>query len=298
MAALALARSKQPDVPFILVSGTLGEEQAVDCVLRGATDYLLKQRPDRLVPAVMRALTEAEEHRKRRESEEALAASEVRYRRLFESARDGILILDAETGMIVDVNPFLIELLGVTREVFLGKRVWELGFFKDVVANEANFLELQQKGYVRYENMALEGRDGKRHEVEFISNVYDVDHSRVIQCNIRDISERKRMEEARRQQTEELRTRNAELMRINRASEGRELRMVELKQQINELCRQLGQPPRHPLDFLGARPQTTTAAEVVGPKGASRTEADLSERPDFKANQTNVPRGAPRRAAE
>ena len=246
----------------------------------------------------VRTVATIEDITARKQATEALAASEVRYRRLFEAARDGVLILDAETGMIVDVNPFLIELLGVTREVFLGKRVWELGFFKDVVANEANFLELQQKGYVRYENMALEGRDGKRHEVEFISNVYDVDHSRVIQCNIRDISERKRMEEARRQQTEELRTRNAELMRINRASEGRELRMVELKQQINELCRQLGQPPRHPLDFLGARPQTTTAAEVVGPKGASRTEADLSERPDFKANQTNVPRGAPRRAAE
>ncbi|MGB8297932.1 MAG: response regulator, partial [Polyangia bacterium] len=62
MAALAWAREKQPDVPFIMVSGTLGEEKAVDCVLRGATDYLLKQRLDRLVPAVLRALTEAEEH--------------------------------------------------------------------------------------------------------------------------------------------------------------------------------------------------------------------------------------------
>ena len=126
----------------------------------------------------------------RAETSDALRASEVRYRRLFEAARDGILILDAETGMVVDVNPYLIELLGVTREVFLGKKVWELGFFKDLVANEANFEELKEKEYIRYEDMALEGFDRKRHEVEFVSNVYLVNSHKVIQCNIRDISER------------------------------------------------------------------------------------------------------------
>ncbi len=130
-----------------------------------------------------------------RQAQATLAASEVRYRRLFEAARDGVLILDAETGMVVDVNPYLIELLGVTREVFLGRKVWELGFLKDIVANEANFMELQQKHYIRYENMAMEGHDGKRHEVEFVSNVYLVNDQKVIQCNIRDISERKKAEE-------------------------------------------------------------------------------------------------------
>ena len=129
-------------------------------------------------------------YRERAETSAALRASELRYRRLFEAARDGVLILDAETGMVVDVNPFLIELLTVTREVFLGKKVWELGFFKDAIANEENFRELQQKGYVRYEDMALEGFDGQRHEVEFVSNVYLVHDQKVVQCNIRDISER------------------------------------------------------------------------------------------------------------
>ena len=126
------------------------------------------------------------------ESADTLRASEVRYRRLFESAKDGILILDAETGMVVDVNPFLIEMLGYSHEVFLGKKIWELGFFKNIVANQDNFVELQQKGYVRYEDMALEGSDGTRHEVEFVSNVYLVNKKKVIQCNIRDISERVR----------------------------------------------------------------------------------------------------------
>ncbi|MCX6900743.1 MAG: PAS domain S-box protein [Verrucomicrobia bacterium] len=120
---------------------------------------------------------------------EALRASEVRYRRLFEAAREGILILDAETGMVVDVNPFLIEMLGYSHEVFLGKKVWELGFFKDIIANQDNFAELQKNEYIRYEDMALETSDGQRIEVEFISNVYLVNHHKVIQCNIRDISE-------------------------------------------------------------------------------------------------------------
>ena len=199
MAALALARAQQPDVPFILISGTLGEEAAVDCVLRGATDYLLKQRLDRLVPAVLRTLAEAEERRKRREAEESRRASEVQYRRLFEAAQDGILILDAETGMVVDVNPFLVELLGFPREAFLGREVWELGFFKDIVANQDHFAELQEKEYIHYEDKPLEAADGRRIDVEFVSNIYQVDHKKVMQCNIRDISERKALEEQLRQ---------------------------------------------------------------------------------------------------
>jgi PAS domain S-box-containing protein len=126
----------------------------------------------------------------RKRAEESLIASEVRYRRLFEAARDGILILDAGTGMIVDVNPFLVGMLGFSREAFLGKKVWELGLFKDLFANQANFAELQKKEYIRYEDMPLETREGRRVEVEFVSNVYLVNQRKVIQCNIRDITER------------------------------------------------------------------------------------------------------------
>ena len=126
-----------------------------------------------------------------------LSASESRYRRLFEAARDGILILDAETGMIVDVNPFLIEMLGYSKEQFIEKAIWEIGFFKDIIPNKDNFLELQQKEYIRYEDMPLETASGKRINVEFVSNVYLVDNKKVIQCNIRDITERKKLEQSR-----------------------------------------------------------------------------------------------------
>jgi PAS domain S-box-containing protein len=126
----------------------------------------------------------------RKQTEEKVHASEVRYRRLFESAKDGILILDAETGMIIDVNPFLIGLLGFSHEAFLGKKVWELGFLRDIIANRDNFAELQQKEYVRYEDLPLETSDGRQIDVEFVSNVYLVNNKKVIQCNIRDITER------------------------------------------------------------------------------------------------------------
>lgn len=135
--------------------------------------------------------------RERKQVKQILSDSEIRYRRLFESAKDGILILDAETGMIVDVNPFLIELLGFSHEQFLGKKIWELGFFKDIFANQAKFLELQQKKYIRYEDLPLETAEGRRINVEFVSNVYEADHHKVIQCNIRDITERKQVEKIR-----------------------------------------------------------------------------------------------------
>jgi PAS domain S-box-containing protein len=135
---------------------------------------------------------------------EILAISETRYRRLFESAKDGILILDAENGKIVDVNPFLIDLLGYTKEQFVEKAIWEIGFFKDIVANQDKFLELQQKTYVRYEDLPLETADGRKIHVEFVSNVYSANYLKVIQCNIRDITDRKHAELKIQQQNQEL----------------------------------------------------------------------------------------------
>ena len=127
-----------------------------------------------------------------------LRDSETRYRRLFESAKDGILILDAESGRVVDANPFLISLLGYSHADFLGKNVWDLGPFKDVGVSREVFRELQEKEYVRYEDLPLETHDGRLINVEFVSNVYLVGQTKVIQCNIRDITERKRAEEEHR----------------------------------------------------------------------------------------------------
>ena len=135
----------------------------------------------------------------RKRAEGALRDSEVQYRRLFEAAKDGILILDAETGIILDVNPFMVEMLGYSPEQLLGKRLWELGLFKDVAANQDSFASLQQQEYIRYEDLPLETADGRRWDVEFVSNVYQVDHRKIVQCNIRDITDRKRAQESLRE---------------------------------------------------------------------------------------------------
>jgi len=120
--------------------------------------------------------------------------SEVSYRRLFEAARDGILILDVETGCITDVNPFLFKLLGFSRGEMLGKTVGELSPFKDIEANTVMLKRLQEKGYVHYEDLPLVTKGGLKVAVEFVSNVYQAGEKKVIQCNIRDITERRKLE--------------------------------------------------------------------------------------------------------
>lgn len=133
-----------------------------------------------------------------------LEASEERYRRLFESARDGILILDAGTMAVIDANPYMSEMLGYSREEFVGKELWEIGLFRDKSESEATVRQLREEGYVRYDNLPLKSQSGKVQEVEFVCNVYEEDGREVAQCNIRDITERRRLERQVQEQTREL----------------------------------------------------------------------------------------------
>ncbi len=126
--------------------------------------------------------------------QEALSISECRYRRLFETAQDGILILDGKSGAIVDVNPYLLFLLGYPYEAFIGKRLWEIGAFRDVDENKGRFQALVENDYIQYNDLPLITKDGREIAVEFVSNVYIVDGAMTIQCNIRDISARKKAE--------------------------------------------------------------------------------------------------------
>jgi PAS domain S-box-containing protein len=134
----------------------------------------------------------------------ALEASELNYRRLFESAKDGILILDADTGRISDANPFMCNLLDYEYDDFLGKELWEIGLFHDKEANQAAYGQLRERGYIRYENLPLRAKGGHEVKVEFVSNVYTVGRRQVAQCNIRDITERVRLERLAKVQTEAL----------------------------------------------------------------------------------------------
>jgi PAS domain S-box-containing protein len=133
----------------------------------------------------------------REKAEKLLKHSEVRYRRLFEAAHDGILILNASTRKISDVNPFLTELLNYPREHFIGKELWQIGIFRDKAANQRAVQELHEKGSIRFENLPLQDRNGHGHPVEIVANIYQEDQEPVIQCNIRDIGERVQFERER-----------------------------------------------------------------------------------------------------
>lgn len=139
-----------------------------------------------------------------KETESALQISEVRYRRLFEAAKDGILILDFTTGEIVDSNPFMSDLLGYSSESFRGKELWEIGLFSDRAANIAAVETLQNAGYLRYEHLPLRSKAGDTVEVEVIANAYREKDHQVIQCNVRDITERSRLEKLLQSQAREL----------------------------------------------------------------------------------------------
>ncbi|HAV10826.1 MAG TPA: hypothetical protein DCX22_04350 [Dehalococcoidia bacterium] len=140
---------------------------------------------------------------RRKPTEQQLKDSEVKYRRLFEAAQDGILILNGDTGHIIDANPFVTDLMGYTRTELVGKRLWEIGAFRDIDASKIAYTELQQKNYIRCNCLPLETKDKRLIDVEFVSNAYQVDGSRIIQCNIRDATEHMKLDLLLRQKGEQ-----------------------------------------------------------------------------------------------
>lgn len=147
----------------------------------------------------------------RKQAQKKLRTSEVRYRRLFETAKDGVLLLGADTGRITDVNPYLEDMLGYSHTELIGKALFEIGPVKDIAASQDAMRHLQKTEYIRYENLPLQTKEGQHMQVEFVSNVYMVDGRRVIQCNVRDITARKQVEEGIRTANDELLVLVAEL---------------------------------------------------------------------------------------
>ncbi|MDQ2921058.1 MAG: PAS domain S-box protein, partial [Acidobacteriota bacterium] len=208
------------------------------------------------------ASTIARDITERKLAEKAQQASELRYRRLFESAKDGILILDADTGQILEVNPYLIEMLRYSKKELMGKQLWEIGFFKDVAASKLAFAELQKEGYVRYEDLPLETRDGQLRQVEFVSNSYLVGEKRVLQCNIRDISDRKQSETALKEANQSLEVALKELEKKNEelASMTQQLWQAAKLATMGELAASVAHELNNPLATVALRAESALEA--------------------------------------
>ena len=195
----------------------------------------------------------------------AVATSEVRYRRLFEAARDGILLVDPDTRRITDANPFMVELLGYPRDELVGKELWEIGLLADEQASREAFAELQRAGTIRYEDLPLQSEAGARREVEFVSNIYQENGHRVIQCNIRDITDRKRLE--------------AERERLHRVAEE-----ARARAEANEA--KLAEADRRKDEFIAI-----LAHELRNPLSNIRMAAHILRRPDWGGEPRAGPGG-------
>lgn len=157
-----------------------------------------------------------------------LEVSETKFRRIFESAKDGILLIDPLTEKIIDANPYLLDMIGYSLEETIGKELWEIGFFKDITATKEVMSQLQSKKAVRYEDLSIRLKGGDTREVEFVSNLYPIDSVSMIQCNIRDITDRKIVEAKAQVYLNGLE-------KLNSFMVGREVKMAELKGEIEKL---------------------------------------------------------------
>ncbi len=190
-------RAENPHLPLILFTGKGREDVVIEAFNCGADFYLRKSGDPKIQFALLKdTIGKAV---KIQAGKREIHRSETRYRRLFETARDGILILDAESGTITDANPLVLTLLGYTRDEILGKNIWELGVIRERSLADQAAAELKKTGYTRYDDLPLKTKDGRDIAVEFVSNAYDAETQKVIQINIREISERKRLEVALRQ---------------------------------------------------------------------------------------------------
>ena len=242
--ALRLLRGSGLDIPFILVSGIVGEEAAISAIKEGADDYVMKDRLGHLDSAVPHALESKRLRAERRQAAEALRASEAFARNLIRSSLDMIIAVDHERR-IVEFNEAAQQAFGYSHEEILGQPV-DLLYAEPSEGLAVNRSAIQEGRCVR------EIRN-KRKNGEIFSSLLSAS---VLLNNergligvmgvSRDITERKRADE-------ELRRRNEELERFNRATVGREARMIELKQQVNALSRQLRRPAPYPLEFLAAK---------------------------------------------
>lgn len=230
--ALAFVHEEYPDIPFILVTGTLGEENAVESMKKGASDYVLKDKLFRLVPAVQRALEDADKRAELRQAEEALKENEEKYRNLTETAIDAIIGLKAPDAITL-WNGGAEKIFGYSKEEAIGGNLHDMivagNCREKAYAGMRKFFETGEGPLVgkTIEVTALR-KDGTEFPVELSISAVRTQGQWYATGIIRDISDRKKLEA-------ELREKLDVVERMNKLMVGRELRMEELKQENRRL---------------------------------------------------------------
>ena len=251
--ALEIANKKAPEIPFIFVSGSLGEELAIESLKSGATDYVLKHRLQRLSHAVYRAIEERSEREKRKQASEALQASESRYRELFESNPLPMWVYDLETRAFLEVNAAAIKTYGYSREEFLGMTIKDLRpapgvpALPDPIAGPPSGLE--QPGTWRHRK-----RDGTIIYVEITTHAIN---STERPCEIvlaNDVTERKQNEEQLRQALADVQEKNTEL-----ASTTQQLWQASKLATMGELAASIAHELNNPLATIALRTEAVIA---------------------------------------
>ena len=244
---LGVLQTGHPDLPLILVSGSVGEERAVELLKLGVWDFVLKDNLTRLVPAIERGMRDATEQRERRWVDAALRKSEQQHRTILQTAMDGFWMTDLQ-GRLLEVNETYCRMSGYSAPELLAMRISDLEANEAAHDTAAHIQKIVAQGEDRFESRQRR-KDGSLFEVEVNVQYRPVEEGRLV-AFLQDITARKQAEAALRQQGEELLARNVRLNRFNQAAVGRELRMIELKREVNELCGKLGEPLRYQLPRL------------------------------------------------
>ncbi len=202
MDALNIAREMHPDVPFIFVSSAFAEDLAIETLLHGATDYVLKDRLSRLVPSVVRALREAEDRTERGKAEAAVRDSESKFRSLFDLAPQIILLADEASGGILDVNRRFCRLTHSPREEVMGRTLEEAGIHL-TEGKESFFRTLEASGEVQGADAEIRAQDDSIHDMLLFARRIRLGGRGCLLCVFSDITDRKRLE-AQLQQSQKM----------------------------------------------------------------------------------------------
>lgn len=229
--AIKLLKSRQVDLPCIILSGKIAEDVAVDAMRAGANDYISKENLKRLIPAINRELTEKESRKQRKIAEQRLRMSEEQYKTIIHTAMDGFWMVDAK-GRLLEVNDAYCRLTGFTKEELLKMSVSDLETKETPEEIKEHIQEVMRVGRDCFETQHR-CKDGKTVDLEASATYVDIEGGRFF-CFLRDITERKKLEGR-------LKEKITDLERFNKVAVDRELAMISLKQENTELKKRLGE---------------------------------------------------------